>query len=78
MGDSPIRGNSFSFCEHSCDMDNETKVIGMDAYLYDVSCRGDNGSFSSRMMFVRFQDPGPDDLGMMITTSGASPLYMCE
>ncbi|MFN3577279.1 MAG: hypothetical protein ACK4TJ_09905 [Tabrizicola sp.] len=52
-GPVPITGNTFYTCEENCVMEKPTAVRGMDAFLFDVTCSGDSGSFSYRMMMAR-------------------------
>lgn len=73
-----ISGDMFPTCEENCDMKNKTQVLGMDAYLYEADCRGDSGSYSFRVMFVRFQSPHSEEQGMMVTPDSATPIFRCQ
>ena len=37
----PLKGNTISYCEASCDLTNPIKMRGMDGLLYDLSCTTD-------------------------------------
>ncbi|GGL69121.1 hypothetical protein GCM10011392_24440 [Wenxinia marina] len=76
-GDVPISGNTFYTCEENCLMENATPVRGMDAILYDVTCRGDSGTSLRRMMFVRtFSSSGTS--AWVIENGGITPLIRCR
>jgi hypothetical protein len=76
-GPVPISGNTFFTCEENCEMQQPTSVRGMDAVLFDVTCRGDSGTFSYRMMLARIMTA--DGLGTFaITNDAITPLMRCE
>ena len=76
-GPVPISGNTFFTCEENCEMEGPTSVRGMDAVLFDVTCRGDSGAFSYRMMLARIMTA--DGLGTYAVTNDAiTPLVRCE
>lgn len=52
-GPVPITGNSFFTCEANCVMENPVQVRGLDATLFDVTCRGDSGTSYDRLMILR-------------------------
>lgn len=51
-GQIEIRNNGFDLCEHSCVMENPVEVRGLNAMLWDVTCRGDYSTYSERMLFA--------------------------
>ncbi len=76
-GPVPISGNTFFTCEENCEMQEPTSVRGMDAVLFDVTCSGDSGTFSYRMMLARIMTA--DGLGTYaITNDAVTPLVPCE
>ena len=75
-GPVPISGNTFFTCEENCVMEEPTSIRGMDAVLFDVTCRGDSGTFSYRMMLARIMTA--DRLGTFaITNDAITPLVRC-
>ena len=75
-GPVPIIGNAFSTCEENCVMEEATTVRGMDASLFDVTCRGDSGSYAYRMMLARIMtDDGLTTFS--ITNESITPLLRC-
>ena len=48
----PINDGTFFTCEENCVMEEATLIRGMDALLFDVTCRGDSGAYSYRMMLA--------------------------
>lgn len=78
VGVIPIRNNQFDLCEHRCTMRNPVNVIGLGAKLFDVSCRGDNGSFDERMMFMTFRTADGEEKGLVVTPSGPRELVKCQ
>ena len=76
-GPVPITGNTFFTCEENCVMEEPTSVRGMDAFLFDVTCRGDSGTFSYRMMMTRVTTSGGLST-FAITNEAITPLVMCS
>ncbi len=76
-GPVPITGNSFFTCEETCVMEEPTSVRGMDAFLFDVTCRGDSGTFSYRLMMARIMNEGQLRT-YAITNDEITPLENCQ
>lgn len=76
-GPVPTTGNTFFTCEEDCVMERPTAVRGMDAVLFDVTCRGDSGAFSYRMMMARIAVDGRLRT-YAITNDEVTPLANCQ
>lgn len=74
----PIRDNHFDLCEQSCTMRNQVNVIGLNAKLFDVICRGDSGNSDQRMMFMTYRSFNGEEKGLVVTPSGPRDLVKCQ
>jgi hypothetical protein len=73
MGPSPIIGTTFGTCEENCVMENPVQVTGMNATLYDVTCRGDWGTKFDRMLFARISSPNGGIQTVVLTYPSGVP-----
>ena len=76
-GPEPIRGNRFSTCEEECTMSNPVPVRGLDATLYDVSCKGDWGGLEYRMMLGKHENEDGSQRAYIVKPSGPEELERC-
>lgn len=74
----PIVKGSWNECESSCEIDGAVDVHGLNASLYNLTCKGDSDNRQSRVMFVftRNHNGGHDFL--MITNNGVTELEQCN
>ncbi|MEQ1944763.1 hypothetical protein ABMA32_20285 [Mesorhizobium sp. VNQ89] len=76
---SPIRDGKFSTCEELCEMTNPTKIGGLDASIYSVSCDGDHleqPSISNRI-FTRYKDSNGTEKVLALDGTGVTELTKC-
>lgn len=65
-----IAGDTISFIETSCKLDNPTTLRGMpQAKLYDVTCSGEGETWSQRVFI------GTDGDGLLIYSDGGASRY---
>ena len=76
-GPVPLDGATFYTCERNCVMENPVTVRGMDATLWDVTCRGDDGTGSYRLMMAWLSVDGRRSL-LAVRTDRAEFLERCE
>jgi hypothetical protein len=75
-GPVPITDGTFFTCEENCVMEEATPVRGMDAFIFDVTCRGDSGTYSYRMIMSRVMTS--EGLATFaITNDSITPLMRC-
>lgn len=78
MGYMPIENGAYPSCESNCTLLNPTRVVGMDAYLFDVTCKGDWGSRSERMMLMTYPETNGGTAGLAVTERGPQELVRCQ
>jgi hypothetical protein len=74
----PIKNDTFATCEETCQMTNPAKVDGLDATVYDVTCKADHLPEPSkeRMIFVRFS--GDQSKAAVVDAAGITELTRCK
>lgn len=75
-GPVPLSGTTFYTCEENCVMENPTAVRGLEATLYDVTCSGDSGGSTYRMMLSKVVQDGEPRL-IALTPDGIETLERC-
>lgn len=78
VGPEPISREGFSTCEEFCALNNPTPVMGLDATLYDVSCKGDWGERDYRMILTEYGDFDGTRRAAMLTKDGVENLISCS
>jgi hypothetical protein len=76
-GPEPITPDGFNTCEETCSLRNPVPVRGMDATLYDVSCRGDSLNYEYRTMIGHYSDEQGKQRAFMIGRFGPAELERC-
>jgi hypothetical protein len=77
-GTVPIDGNRYGDSESNCTLSNPVSVRGMDATLYDVTCRGEWGSRTQRELFMLYRDTDDQERLLMVRPNGAAELERCN
>lgn len=76
---SRIEDDTFSTCEAFCTMSNQTKVGGLDASLYTVTCEGDHLEEPSvgRTIFMSSRSDQGETTTFAIDSNGVTELIKC-
>jgi hypothetical protein len=77
-GTIPINGNRYEDAESNCTMSNARNVRGMDAILYDVTCRGEWGSRTQRALLILYRGSGDRERLLMVKPNGAAEFERCN
>ena len=77
-GTIPIAGNSYWDAESNCTMSNPASVQGMDATLYDVTCRGDWGTRTQRELWMRYRGADSRERLLIVRPNGAAEFEQCN
>lgn len=77
-GPTPIGREGFSTCESYCTLSNPVLVRGLDAMLFDVSCKGDWGGRDYRMILKEYEDSEGTRRAAMLTSDGVENLVRCS
>lgn len=77
-GPVPITREGFFTCEENCTLRNPVPVEGIDATLFDVSCKGDWGGFEYLMMLKEYEDSDGSRRAVIIDSDGAQNLERCS
>ena len=76
-GTIPVIGNTYRDAESNCTMSNPTSVRGMDAILYDVTCRGEWGSQTQRELWMLYRGAGDQERLLIVRPSSAAEFERC-
>jgi hypothetical protein len=76
-GTVPIEGNTYSDAESNCTMSNPVSVRGLDATLFDVTCRGEWGSRTQRELFLLYRETDDQERLLMVRPDGAAEFERC-
>jgi hypothetical protein len=73
----PIKHGTFATCEESCEMTNPAKIEGLEATVFDVTCKADHLPEPSheRMIFIHFS--GDQELAAVVAEDGITELTKC-
>lgn len=77
-GTIPIEGNKYGDPESNCTMSNPVSVRGLDATLFDVTCRGEWGSRTQRELLMLYRDTDDQDRLLMVRPNGVAELERCN
>jgi hypothetical protein len=77
-GPEPITAEGFNTCEEFCSLRNPSAVRGMDATLYDVSCRGDSSGSDYRIMIGQYSDEQGNRRAFMVGPDGPKEPERCS
>lgn len=79
IGPEQITYEGFSTCEEFCALSNPTPVQGLNATLFDVSCKGEGDSWGDyRMMLTEYEDYDGTRKAAMLTPNGVENLVRCS
>jgi hypothetical protein len=73
-----IEGNKYGDAESNCTMSNPRNVRGMDATLFDVTCRGEWGSQTQRELLMLYRDTDDRDRLLMARPDSAAEFERCN
>lgn len=73
---SRIEENSFGMCEASCEMLSPQKIDGLNATLYEVFCKSDNGDTSVPTLFIKYQSNG-EEKALYVDDYGPEEMTRC-
>lgn len=73
----PIAASGFNTCEESCQMRNPVAIRGLDATLFDVSCKGDYGGIEYRMIMGEYDDGQGNRKAYIVRPDGPEELERC-
>ena len=76
-GPIPITASGFSTCEENCQISNPVAIRGLDATLFDVSCKGDWGGLEYRMIVGEFDDGQGNRRAYIVRPDGPEELERC-
>jgi len=78
-----IEGRRYDTCESTCTLTNPVPVRDLNAVLFDVVCKGDWGSLTTREIFLKYPPadtdyPDSQQKLMKIGRYGAEELVRCD
>ena len=76
-GATPIKGNWYGEMEGDCFMENPTSVRGFNGTLFDVTCKGDWGSRTTRQLFMLYDDVDSKERLLIVGPEGPTVLERC-
>ena len=77
-GTIPIEGNRYEDAESNCTMSNARNVRGMDATLFDVTCRGEWGSQTQRELLILYRGSSDQERLLMVRPNSAAEFVRCN
>ncbi|MBB4123449.1 hypothetical protein [Martelella radicis] len=73
----PISDFGYDDCEGTCRLGAPVEVVGMNATLFDRTCKGDWGANTERVLFIEIGGPDSNQTAFMLTNSGIEELKRC-
>ena len=76
-GATPIKGDWYGEMESDCTMANPMNVRGLHGALFDVTCKGDWGSQTTRQLFMLYRDQDDHEKLLIVRPRGAETFERC-